>query len=242
MVEDGIGRVGDPRGAQGVSRAEDVARSAGLELKATPAGLALTDGAMELVADFGRLAPRLRQDRLARELLVRAARIKGRPTQGLVALDATAGLGEDALLLAGAGFFVRLFERDEVMAALLADGLARARSDGQLAEVARRMELVAADSVDAMRSLAERGAQVDVVLLDPMFPAKRKNAATKKKLQLIQRLERPCDDEGGLLDAACGLAAHKVVVKRPTRGPHLAGQAPTYELVGKVVRYDVYVR
>ena len=54
-----------------------VARAAGLELTGKPEGLTLTDGTMELRADFGRMLPRLKQGRLQQELLVKAARIKG---------------------------------------------------------------------------------------------------------------------------------------------------------------------
>ena len=51
-----------------------VARAAGLELTGKPEGLTLTDGAMELRADFARMLPRLKQGRLQQELLVKAAR------------------------------------------------------------------------------------------------------------------------------------------------------------------------
>ena len=39
------------------------------------------------------------------------------------------------------------------------------------------------------------------------------------------------------------LAAHprKVVVKRPVKGPYLAGIKPSYSLAGKSVRYDCIV-
>lgn len=193
-----------------------------------------------LVADFARMIPRLRPDRLRRELLVRAARVKGAAAP--TALDATAGLGEDALLLAAAGFHVRLYERDATIAALLADGLKRARAVPELSEVVARMELVEADSVEAMRAMAAARESCEVVFLDPMFPAKRKSAAVKKKLQLIQGLERPCEDEESLLAAARAVASRKVVAKRPVKGPALAGCEPSYTLAGKAIRYDVIVR
>lgn len=53
-----------------------VARTAGLELTGKSEGLTLTDGTMELRADFGRMLPRLKQGRLQQELLVKAARTK----------------------------------------------------------------------------------------------------------------------------------------------------------------------
>ena len=94
-----------------------VARAAGLELIGKPEGLTLTDGTMELRADFGRMLPRLKQGRLQQELLVKAARTKG--IESPWAIDATAGFGEDSLLLAAAGFAVDLYEQDCVIAALL---------------------------------------------------------------------------------------------------------------------------
>ena len=206
----------------------------GLELRRGPAGLTLLGDGMELTADLSRMLPRLRPDRLSRELLVRAARVRGveRPR----AVDATAGLGEDSLLLAASGFSVTMFEKDPVIAALLRDALERAAGDPALAAVVARMELVEADSVAALRSWAE---PPDVVFLDPMFPERTKSAAVKKKFQLLHRLERPCEDERELLDAALAAGPRKVVIKRPPKGPWLAGVRPSYSLAGKAVRYDV---
>ena len=191
---------------------------------------------MELRGDFARLLPRLRQDRLHRELLVRAARVRG--VDAPTAVDATAGLGEDALLLAAAGFTVTLCERDPVIAALLADTLLRARDDERLSKVAARMRLVEGDARETLASLDEAP---DVVFLDPMFPERRRRASTNKKLQLFQVLERPCEDEDALMAAALTARPRKVVVKRPLKGPHLAGVKPSSSLAGKVVRYDVIV-
>lgn len=206
----------------------------GLELRRGPAGLTLLGDGMELTADLSRMLPRLRPDRLGRELLVRAARVRGveRPR----AVDATAGLGEDSLLLAASGFSVTMFEKDPVIAALLRDALERAAGDPALAAVVARMELVEADSVAALRSWPE---PPDVVFLDPMFPERTKSAAVKKKFQLLHRLERPCEDERELLDAALAAGPRKVVIKRPPKGPWLAGVRPSYSLAGKAVRYDV---
>ena len=214
----------------------DMTLPEGLSLVRDERGLALACGEMVLRGDFSQMFPRLRADRLGRELLVRAARVRG--VDAPVAVDATAGLGEDALLLAAAGFSVVLFERDPVIAALLADTLERSANEPQLETVVSRMRLVEGDAIEG---LAHLGMQPDVVFLDPMFPAKRKDAATKKKLQLFQLLERPCDDENALLAAALGVHPRKVVVKRPLKGPHLADAKPSSSLAGKVVRYDIYV-
>ena len=208
----------------------------GPELRRDAEGLALVGDGMVLRADFARLLPRLRPDRLGRELLVRAARLRG--VEVPTAVDATAGLGEDSLLLAAAGFSVTMFEKDPVIAALLRDALERAANEPQLAGIVARMTLVEGDSVAGLREL---GFSPDVVFLDPMFPERTKSAAVKKKFQLLHHLERPCDNEEELLDAALAAHPRKVVIKRPPKGPRLAGAKPSHALAGKAVRYDVLV-
>lgn len=210
--------------------------AAGPELERDERGLALVGSGMELRGDFTRMLPRLRQGRLQQELLVKAARIKGatEPT----AIDCTAGLGEDSLLLAAAGFSVTMFERDAMIAALLADALERAAADPRLADIVSRMTLVAGDS---LAGLAELDFEPDVVFLDPMFPARTKSAAVKKKFQLLHHLEQPCEEEDALVKAALAAHPRKVVIKRPAKGPHLAGMKPSYSIQGKAVRYDVLV-
>lgn len=222
-----------------------VARAAGLELTRTPEGLTLTDGTMELRADFARMLPRLKQGRLQQELLVKAARAKG--AEHPWAIDATAGFGEDSLLLAAAGFAVDLYEQDCVIAALLQDALDRAADDPTLADAVARMRLHAGeDSIAGLHQAAasiEQGelAAPDVVYLDPMFPERTKSAAVKKKFQLLHHLEQPCADEEALVEAALAVHPRKVVIKRPVKGPLLAGVKPSYQLAGKAVRYDVLV-
>lgn len=196
-------------------------------------GLWLTGSGMRLRGDLARLLPRLKPGRLGGELLVKAARVKG--VESPCAVDATAGLGEDACLLAAAGFSVDLYERDPVVAALLRDSLLRAAADPELAETVSRMRLHEQDGVAGLRSLPT---PPDVVLLDPMFPERAKSASVKKKAQLLQMLESPCDDEEALLDAAIAAKPRKVVIKRPVKGPCLAGVKPSYSVAGKAVRYD----
>lgn len=212
----------------------------GVELVRTGEGLALLGDGMVLRGDFSRMLPRLRKQNLSHELVVRAARIRGVAAEQLRAIDATAGLGEDALLLAAAGFSVTMYERDPVMAALLEDALARAARDSRLADAVSRMELRKKDSIPELLRLATSSEDApDIVLLDPMFPERKKSAAVKKKLQLIQRLEAPCSDEAELLDAAIAAGPRKVLIKRPAKGPWLAGRKPSYSLSGKAIRYDV---
>ena len=104
------------------------------------------------------------------------------------------------------------------------------------------MRIAGEDSVAGLPALANTlPAPPDVVYLDPMFPERRKSAAVKKKFQLIHHLERPCEDEKALLQAALAANPRKIVVKRPLKGSALAGVRPSYALAGKAIRYDVIV-
>ncbi len=211
----------------------------GTSLLVDESGLWLCGDGLRTQGDFTRLIPRLRPRALARELLVKAARVKGveRPR----AIDATAGLGEDSLLLAATGFEVELYERDPVICELLRDALLRAESQAGLAPFVAHMHLHEGDSAAALRALAMGGVRPDVVFLDPMFPARQKSALVKKKFQLIHRIEAPASDEDELLAAALAARPRKVVIKRPPKGPFLAGRKPGHSVVGKAVRYDVIV-
>lgn len=213
-----------------------------LYLKVSRDGLSLMRDGMELRPDFAEMLPRIKQGALQREMLVKAARVKG--VEAPRAVDATAGLGEDSLLLAAAGFTVTLCEADPVIAALLEDALARASAHEVLGPIVERMHLVAGDSrITLARAGASTGAQPDVVYLDPMFPGRTKTAAVKKKFQLIHGLERPTEplDEESLLQAALAAHPRKVVIKRPVKGPYLAGVKPSHAIAGKAVRYDCIV-
>ena len=170
---------------------EDAQGSVVLRLGAD--GLALCGPEGELRVDLSHMMPRLTQRNLASELLVKAAKVKGDRTQ-MLAVDATAGFGEDALLLAAAGFRVRMYERNPYIAELLADAMRRAMNgsgearESMLAAIVARMELVRGDSIPA---LAGMEAAPDVILLDPMFPERTKSAAVRKKFQLLHHLIEP---------------------------------------------------
>ncbi len=233
---------------ENAGRAERLAEDLGLEAVSDPSrteretmwltltekGLSLTDGVMSVRADLAAMEPRLRPDRLASELLVRAAG-RTKPGETPLAVDAAAGFGQDALLLAAAGFRVIRFERHPIIAALLADAMARAAHLQSLAESVSRMHLRREDSLSALENLEEAPA---VIYLDPMFPEKKKSGLTGKKFQLLHRLAGPCDQEEELLRAAWNAGPGRVVVKRPLKGPNLAGLRPSWTLKGKTVRYD----
>ncbi len=224
----------------------------GLSLNETENGLCLTDGKMTMQGNLTKMIPRIKRGVVGTELLVRAARLKdmsGSPTL----IDATAGMGEDSLLLAAAGFSVMLCEYNPVIAALLKDSLKRATLVPELSDAVSRMEVIEGDSAVFMRnlntyegtpaetSLSCSGLSPDVIYLDPMFPESSKNALIKKKFQLLRQLELPCSNEEELLEAALSANPHKIVIKRPVKGPYLAGRKPAYSIAGKAVRYDCLI-
>jgi 16S rRNA (guanine1516-N2)-methyltransferase len=171
-----------------------------------------------------------------RELLVQAAKVRG-CRQPLV-IDATAGLGRDGFLLAAAGCRVRMIEVNPVVAALLTDGLERARNSPALAPTAGRIELVVGDAREQLPRLSE---PPDVVFLDPMFPERTKSALVGQELRLLQLLDQKSCDPEALLPAALAVSSRKVVVKRPLKAGPLAALVPSYTRKGKAVRFDVYV-
>ena len=168
---------------------------------------------------------------------LRAVRFK-EDAIGMLAVDATAGLGEDSFILAAAGFSVLMCEYNPVIAALLSDALVRAQRDPDIGEIARRMELREGNGIDILGTL---GWKPDVIYLDPMFPAKKKSGISTKKLQIFQKLETPCANEEELLAAAFAADPRRIVVKRPIKGEPLAGKKPGFSIDCRNVRYDCYV-
>ena len=171
------------------------------------------------------------------QALARAAGLRHGHTPTVI--DATGGLGRDAFVLASLGCEVTLIERQPVIAALLEDGLERARAaSGPAAEAARRMTLVHAD---AIHWLASKPVPVaDVIYLDPMYPARGKSALPGREMQLLQQVAGADEDVTALLEAALAAAGRRVVLKRPRLAPQPSGPAPEASLTGKSTRYDIY--
>jgi 16S rRNA (guanine1516-N2)-methyltransferase len=186
-------------------------------------------------ADFERgPAARRWRDASRRQPLARAIGVARGPCD---VVDATAGLGRDAIVLAALGCDVTAVERDRVLFALLRDGLERAAAsdDETLRAAAARIRPVCADARDVLA--AQRPA---VVYLDPMFPPRTKSARVKKELQLFQELLGQQHDAGALLEVALASARERVVVKRPLHAQPLAGR-PDHGFDGTRVRFDVYL-
>lgn len=153
-------------------------------------------------------------------------------------IDATAGLGRDAFLLASRGARVTLIERSPEVHRLLMKALDEAAAaGGALAEAVGRMTLLSGDARNLLSELA-----ADVVLVDPMHPPRKNSALVKKDMRLLRELVGADEDSFELMQAALSVAAKRVVLKWPLRADHMAGlRRPSHQILGKSTRYDVFM-
>lgn len=191
-----------------------------------------------LVCDFtgGAVAHRLRFGGGRGQALPRAVGMKGGRTPSIV--DATAGLGRDAFLLASLGADVTLIERSDTVCALLEAGMAEARdAGGDVADVISRMTLIHGDAKDLLARLSP-----DVVLVDPMHPARKKTALVKNEMRMLRKIVGSDEDSVDLMKVALAVARERVVLKWPRRAAPMEGIAPSsHQILGKSTRYDVFM-
>jgi 16S rRNA (guanine1516-N2)-methyltransferase len=160
-------------------------------------------------------------------------------------IDATAGLGSDAGVAAARGKNVLLIERNDIVHALLQDALKRAV--GEEKAIAERMKIVHADACQLLRDLPEPWSNPGAVLLDPMFPPRRRaSALPPKPMQRVRELIGHDDSDAieALLSAAQASGARRIVLKRPpeTRINTSDLGAATFSIETKLLRWDVWER
>ena len=156
-------------------------------------------------------------------------------------LDATAGLGRDAFVLAELGCHVHMLERQPVIAALLQDGLTRATRDAELGLwIDQRLTLTVADSREFIHHLPT-DQRPDVIYLDPMYPEREKTSLVKKAARALRLVVGDDPDAEALLSCALARARQRIVVKRPRYAPHLEQRQPSFSIDGKATRFDVYL-
>jgi len=172
------------------------------------------------------------------QALHRAAGFANGHTPSVV--DATAGLGRDAFLLASMGARVTLIERSSAVHALLVDALERARAAGpEFAEIVDRMTLLHGDAKALLPGLT---AEAEVVLVDPMHPPRKNSALVKKEMRVLRQLVGADPDALELMQVALACAQKRVVLKWPLRADPLSGlRKPSHQIIGKTTRYDVFM-
>ena len=168
--------------------------------------------------------------------LPKAVGMKG--GQSPTIIDATAGLGRDAFLLASLGSQVTLIERSDIIHELLAAGMDAARqAGGQHKDIMDRMTLIHGDSITLLPHM-----QADVVLVDPMHPPRQKSALVKAEMRAIRDIVGVDEDQQLLVETALAMATKRVVLKWPAKAAPLTGLRPaSHQIIGKSIRYDVFM-
>ncbi len=153
-------------------------------------------------------------------------------------IDATAGQGKDAFLLASLGAAVTLIERSDTMHGMLADALARARDAGGIYEdICDRMTLIHGDSIELLHQLS-----AEVVYIDPMHPPRKKSALVNGDMQKIQEIVGADPDQKDLIETAFKAASNRVVLKWPAKAARLDGlRQPSHQITGKTITFDVFM-
>lgn len=155
----------------------------------------------------------------------------------LTIVDATAGLGRDAFMIASLGVDITLIERAPQVHRLLASALDEARENSpELAAIVDRMTLLLGDAQVLLPSLS-----ADIIMVDPMHPERTSSALVKQEMQTLRDLVGSDPDSSRLVEAALAAASKRVVLKWPLRAAAPEGlRKPTFTLSGKTVRYDVF--
>ena len=192
----------------------------------------------ELFIDFvgGTVGYRLRANEGRKQALPKAVGF-GKGTIPNV-IDATAGLGRDAFLLAALGAQVTLIERSAYMHERLADAMSRASAEGgQYAEIMSRMTLLHGNSIELLPGLTP-----DVVLVDPMHPPRHNSALVKKEMRIVRDIVGIDPDQLELMRVALACAKKRVVLKWPRHAEPMEGlPLPSHQILGKNTCYNVFM-
>ena len=153
-------------------------------------------------------------------------------------LDATAGLGKDAFILASLKCQVTMIERNPIIHALLSDGMRRLKLNEKVSDqIESRLLLHLQDSLNYLKNNADTP---DVIYLDPMYPHRSKSALVKKEMRRLRNLVGDDTDFDSLLETALLTAKDRVVIKRPKTAPPIGTIPPSHSIESKKTRFDVY--
>ena len=153
-------------------------------------------------------------------------------------IDATAGLGYDAFILASLGANVTLIERSEKIYDLLKAAISEAKlHGGEISKIVNRMNLLFGDSKDILPNIAP-----EVILIDTMYKDRKKSALVKNDMRLVREVVGSDSDHVELINVALNNASKRVVIKQPRYAETLDNiKGCSHQILGKTIRYDVYV-
>ena len=153
-------------------------------------------------------------------------------------IDATAGLGYDAFILASLGANVTLIERSEKIYDLLKSAISEAKLyGGEISKIVNRMNLLFGDSKDILPNITP-----EVILIDTMYKERKKSALVKNDMRLVREVVGSDSDHVELINVALNNASKRVVIKQPRYAETLDNiKGCSHQILGKTIRYDVYV-
>ena len=154
-------------------------------------------------------------------------------------IDATAGLGGDTGVLAALGRRVLSIERDPWLFKLLQEAHERI----QTPRLQERISLLQGDAIERLAGLPEAFRSPAAIILDPMYPPRRKSSALPSKgMQALRLLHGDTveDSPESLLRAAFAASPSRVVLKRPPEAPSVTLRPPTFSVGSKLVRWDAW--
>ncbi|GAM17168.1 hypothetical protein SAMD00019534_003430 [Acytostelium subglobosum LB1] len=199
----------------------------------------------EVTLDFtsGELFYKIKERTFAKSPMVRSVRC---PEVPATVLDVTGGLGKDAWVIASFGSKVTVVERNPILHYFLECALDKARKNPATKDIAARITLIKADSVEYLCSIINRepSEQPDVIYMDPMYlsksdSAKQARALSKKDIRAIRKLVGG-DRESKLLFALSKRIAQKRIVwKKPKTVAPIIGIDTHYS--SSDTRFDVFI-
>ena len=217
--------------------------------------LSLSSNGLSVAPEWDKLQRRVVSAGRKSELILQAAKI----TADSQVIDATAGFGHDSLILASTGAQVIMLEQQPLMALLLLVEQQRMSQQLNWQKLMSRLSIINIDALSYFASMQDsiikKETAINVVYLDPMFPADSfqdsktgKGAKVGKQMQALHHLAQPptLGQEIALLNNACAVVAinkenhSRVIVKRPQQAPFMANETPDESWHNAAVRFDGY--
>jgi 16S rRNA (guanine1516-N2)-methyltransferase len=184
----------------------------------------------------GPILHRLKYGKGRGQNLAKAVGMKSNKNRTII--DSTAGLGYDAFILASLGANVTLIERSKQIHDLLKAGILEAKfHGGEISKIVDRMNLLYGDSKDILPSISP-----EVILIDTMNKDRKKSALVKNNMRLVREIVGSDPDYIDLINVSLNCATRRVVIKQPRyEEPLKEIKACSHQILGKTIRYDVYV-